>query len=294
VTAAGQKRLARIANNLRLVRELRQVLLALEDVGIRPLVLKGAALLATVYSIEERAMQDVDLLVPATRYEHAAAALVAGGLTAIPIAGRPVSARVYHSRGFSHDSGVQIDLHGALAPAGRWRVDHAGLFERAVPCDFDGFGGQRLSDEDMVLHLAINLAKDDLACVDRCARDLRRVVDGLAVDWHVVCERAASWGCRTALWVALTLANDRVGAVCSAEVLNRLAPSHIRRRWLDALVDPAAAPPHRLAGKPRHLVQAAFVPVLSDRPIDALRAGGRFVVLRAVDAMAGLLPGALR
>lgn len=275
----------RIAQNLRLMRELREVLRAFDRAGIAALVLKGAALQATVYRIDERAMADVDLLVDPRHTRPAAGVLKTLGLE--PIAGfsRPLGVRWFHSHGYYRSDGVQVDLHDAIAPVGRWRVDTAALFERALPCDFDGFRGRRLANEDMVLHLALNLAKDELANADRCAEDLHRLIAGLIIDWAALEQRAGQWGCRVALWLALELSRRRRRTPVPAQVLARLAPTGLRRRWLDLLVDYEVNPPHRLATKGRRLAQAAFVPVMSDWPLDAIKASGRFALIRGADAL---------
>ena len=285
------ERAACIAHNLRLMRELREVLGALEAAGVAALVLKGAALQATVYNIDERVMHDVDLLVPIRQRRAAAAVLVSLGLSPMMGPGRPLGTRLAHSRGFGHASGVQMDLHTALASPLRWRVPIDGLFSRALPCDIDGFSGRRLSNEDLLLHLALNLVKDDLVGFARCAEDMDRVLHALTVNWPAVVARAGQWGCRTALWLALELTCRRRQGAVPAEVLASLSPGAGRRYWLDLIVDLDTEPPNRLAARGRRLSQVAFVPVMSDRPLNGALATGRFALIRAIDALLTRVPG---
>lgn len=274
-----------IARNLRLMRELKRALVALDAAGISAVVLKGAALHATVYRIDERAMQDVDLLVQPARLGEAADVLVGLGLQPLTSPGRPLGTRLFHARGYGHPDGTQVDLHASIAPAGRWRVDVPGLFARATPCDLDGFAGLRLSNEDLVLHLALNLAKDELAHAARCAEDVARVLTALPVDWRTLTGRAHDWGCTAALWLCLELAQRRQNAEVPASAMTDLAPGRVRAGCLEWLVDLDSARPHRLAGRGRRLGQVALAPLLSDRPADALRAGARFAGIRAADAL---------
>ncbi len=283
-----ETRAATIAGNLRLLRELRQVLAAFQGHGVQALILKGAALQATVYSVDERPMQDVDLLVTPASLDDATAALATCGLAPKSAANRPLGVRLYHSRGFAHSSGVQVDLHTALAATGRWRVDTQGLFERALPCPVDDALGLRLGNEDLLLHLAVNLAKDDLVGASRAAEDVARVVAGLPLDWSLIVGRARSWGCSAALWLLLQAAVTRNDAPLPSKVLAALRPGRVRRRWLHAVVDPTAEPMPRWSVGGRRLRQLALVPVLSDRPLDALQATARFGAIRLADTLLGL------
>ncbi len=263
------------------------MLSALAEDGVGVLVLKGAALQATVYGIDERAMQDADLLVAPASVERTAAALKRCGLRPIPDPKRPLGARLFHARGYAHASGVQVDLHTALAATGRWRVDTAGLFERALPCDFDGVAGRRLSNEDLLLHLAINLAKDDLAGAARCAQDVRRVLAALPMDWSITTRRARAWGCTAALWLLLRMAAASSEVTIPQDVWPALKPGVVRHWWLARLLDAGGEPDVRWAAGSRRLRQIAMVPVLSDRPMDALRATVRFGVIRLADLVLG-------
>lgn len=288
----AQERSMRIAQNLRLMRELREVLAALGGADIAALALKGAALQGTVYAIDERVMLDVDVLVKPAQAAAAGAILAGLGLQAMRTPGRPLGTRLAHAQGFAHGAGVQIDLHQALAPPLRWRIDTAALFERALPCEFDGFVGLRLGNEDLLLHLALNLSKDQLAQSARCVEDIHRVLTTLTPDWTVLLQRAGRWGCRTALWLALELTHRRRPGAVPASVLAALAPGRLRRRWLLQVVDLDAEPPLRHPGRGRRLAQAAFVPVLSDRPLDGVLAAGRFALIRSADAVLATVTGA--
>lgn len=106
----GVHRKAWIENQI-LFRKLDDALSALARVGIRPVVLKGAALVADAYDdAGRRPMSDVDLLVPPSRAADAAAALTAAGFSPmLP----PSTLGRRHAIGFrkTGDALACIDLH---------------------------------------------------------------------------------------------------------------------------------------------------------------------------------------
>jgi hypothetical protein len=128
-------------------RVLREVLAALHRSGIRPLVLKGAALSETVYP--ERCLRhahDIDLLVEAELVDAAAGALVAAGLVPDPAFPRS------RGRALRHRTEVPILLHAQLYRTSFYRTDFEGLRARSRTLRIDGLDVITLSPADHLLH----------------------------------------------------------------------------------------------------------------------------------------------
>ena len=158
--------------------------------GIPAIGLKGAALVELVYdSPGERPMGDVDLLVPAARWDEACA--ITGG-TELVVEGRPITSRHDYCRAFRADGDVTFEIHRWLAPRPLWAVDLAGLFARAVrPVR----AGAPLvpSSEDLLLSLCLHAAKHGFLVPLRAVLDTRRVVARLRPDGRLVANRARAW-----------------------------------------------------------------------------------------------------
>lgn len=112
----------------------------LSDRGVECLVLKGAALLFSVYKLGQRPLSDVDLVVRAEHYELAQEV-------------------VREVRGAKPQlSGYTVDLHtdpaGRVGPAFHFDLEH--LWQRAIPLGPDYPGASMLCPVDQFLHLAVH------------------------------------------------------------------------------------------------------------------------------------------
>lgn len=86
---------------------------ALTNAGIATIVLKGAALVSTVYDEPAlRPMEDFDLLVAREQFAHAVEVLLADGWSFHPPLSDPQPHFVFqHAVGFRRDGGGELDLH---------------------------------------------------------------------------------------------------------------------------------------------------------------------------------------
>jgi hypothetical protein len=119
-----------LANNIPLRRALLEAGSALASAGVHAIVYKGPDYLERIYGeLGARPMADVDLLVPEAELAAAERALLDAGWHA------DRDCKLMHERKFCKD-GQAIDLHHALLQPARMSVDHASLFERALPCSY--------------------------------------------------------------------------------------------------------------------------------------------------------------
>ena len=152
------------ARQQRALRELDEVCTALVAAGIRPVVLKGAALhVRGLVEIGHRPLTDLDLLVGAARVEQAAATLQRLGYRPIGSSTERTWARAHHYQDVPHrhpDRSYDIDLHWHIQePTHRRGFPVATLEtqEQALP---SGTVVGVLDDVDLLTHLCLHFWND--------------------------------------------------------------------------------------------------------------------------------------
>ena len=136
--------MAQVLSNLRFTQFLAAVAPATNrfvEESIEVVLLKGAAMAATVYSTGMRPLNDLDLLIDRKDYAKAAEILESCGFIKAPKGGRSESDALhdYHQIVFEKRLGKEvfaIDLHWQIYPAGRaFQIPAADLFIEAKPVD---------------------------------------------------------------------------------------------------------------------------------------------------------------
>lgn len=149
--------------NLLLFRELATTLTWLARAGIPVLVLKGVALVETVYKNPAvRPMSDIDLL---THREHAAPAMKALaelGYSPWELETRPGETLTFENEVLLYKDGpvrVNLELHWGLfdSPFYQQTLPLAWFWETAQPLTVEGFETQMLGPEALALHLCGHL-----------------------------------------------------------------------------------------------------------------------------------------
>lgn len=206
------------------------------------LALKGISIADELYGgMENRPMADVDFLVVETsRFEEAAEAARFLGLVET---GASDHALVFKEEA----SGVVLELHISLtACPGLFGIDNLGLWKRRTPVgDSPMF---RLSDEDLVIHLALHTAfQHTFVASDSHYDDFMRVLDSRRPDPDRIVELAKTAGALGALG-AMCVACVRRGLVSPAlqDLVARTAafcPKAVER-WIAA--QGPTPPPFRL------------------------------------------------
>lgn len=259
-----------------------RVLRLLHEHGIEAVLLKGAALNATVYRrLGLRSMGDVDLWLPRGRMRVAEELLLGEEYAHARKDERPLPLQE-HILGEMELVPLRpglcaLDLHW-LPFQGLWvryvvRYDPDEMWERTVPVDLEGVSARVLSPEDMVIHLCTHFAVNH-QCGDPWARtlvDLALFLRHHPLDWDRLAARVESMNLRTVVgrvleWVYQVI--DLGPFPCPS-----LRLSEPRRRWLDAvqsLEDVLAAHDLRHSHR-RYLLLVGLV----DRPSGLLRVLGR-------------------
>ncbi|WP_172600064.1 nucleotidyltransferase domain-containing protein [Sulfuricystis multivorans] len=160
--------------------ECRQIALALEPIGVMPILLKGAAYVADGLPLaHHRHFGDIDVMVPRARLGEVETQLMTyGWLTTTSDA---YDQRYY--RQWMHEvpplrqihRGTTLDLHHALTPlTARYRADTTAVFAATRPAGALA-GVLVLSDEDQFLHAAVHLFAEGEA--DAALRNLYDLVE---------------------------------------------------------------------------------------------------------------------
>ena len=226
--------------NISMMRLAERVVGKLGESGVRVMVLKGAALNATVYDQpDERLMDDLDLMVRPEDLDATFAVLESmGGLRGLCGVRADYFPRFYYELDYTIGTidPVKIDLH--VRPFRPLR------YARTVPDDAFwrdaeefSFGRAKFllpNPEDMLIHLATH------AAVHACARptwvcDLQRWVEacGHRLDWDRFIEKVRSWKLGLPVREALARAEEQYGSVVPDEVRRRLR--EISCGWRDRL-----------------------------------------------------------
>jgi hypothetical protein len=245
-----QAYLANAARNLFLSAAQRHVVDALVAADVPALLLKGAALVETVYSDPaQREMLDLDLLVPADRLDTANAAVTALGYRS---PGQPFDegARRHVRVGDHHDPAlidekqvVAVELHRHVAISGEgtgFDIDEVWQRARAAPS-----GAHLLpSPEDLLLHVCFHFTRNRLggsyrrrhtggALAQIC--DIARIVERETIDWETLLAAARRYRLDAAVFLALFAARE-LGVPVSDSALAELRPQGFDHRLGSRLV----------------------------------------------------------
>lgn len=200
--------------------------------SLHVLALKGISIADELYGgTENRPMADVDFLVVETP-RFAEAADVARSLGLIEV-GASDHALVFKEEA----SGVVLELHISLtACPGLFTIDPLGLWERRTPVK--GASMFRLSDEDLVVHLALHTAfQHTFVAGDLHYDDFLRVLDVRQPDPDRIVERAKSAGALGALGAMAVACGQRGSASPVLRELGVRTAAFCPRavaRWIEA------------------------------------------------------------
>jgi hypothetical protein len=204
------------AQNQRRFHALAQVLPDLAAHGIRPILVKGAALATSTYPTPGlRPMEDVDLLVEPPDRDRTLALLEARGFT---IADRTVRdpANELGAIGPGELDRLEIDLHWRLNQHLALPNGHAAdreLWARAVDVHLaEGVAARRLSGADEMLVTLVHGMISPGTAPLRWIADATWLADTTAIDWPVLVDQARRRRCALAVRRALELL-DREGFV---------------------------------------------------------------------------------
>jgi hypothetical protein len=197
------------------------VLASLGALGAAPVLLKGAALVASgAVPAGARPMADVDVLVEAGRLEAARAFLLGAGFTPILPTHEGARARL-HSEGLRRGDGLAFDLHAAAFASHRTEGADDALLARARAASFAGVDVRVPAPEDHLLLVCWHgLHWSDAPAVHWVADALLLLRQaGDRFDWPVFTSEAVRRGIAASAARALRFLTTGFGAQVPPDVL---------------------------------------------------------------------------
>jgi hypothetical protein len=241
LAALQERYLANAARNAFVAASLRTALDALTAAGVEAMLLKGAALTATIYDDPAvREMLDVDVLVRPGQLDAANAALAALGYRSPPGSGEEQHSAGWMRANHHHDPALiagdgllAIELHHHIAMREeRHAFDAAELWERSRP--HPRAPAHRLpAPEDLLLHVGFHFTRNRLGgsharsgsggALSQLA-DIAWIVAREPVDWDALGATARAYRLDARVFLALFAAHE-VGLALPAAGLAALRPA---------------------------------------------------------------------
>lgn len=191
--ACRRDRLITAARNLMLAQVAEECLRAFADAGVPIIVLKGIAYESALYSNRGvRPTADVDVLVPAERRRAAFELLDRLGFE--PRAAAPgFDDDDYHEVAW-YRGGVEVDLHLALAPNARCRIDYREVWSQATEITIGDAVGRALDLRHAAVFHALHMAIDHFDVPALYLVDFSRQLPSSAA-FEAAETIARAWGC---------------------------------------------------------------------------------------------------
>jgi hypothetical protein len=197
-------------------------ILGKRDIPIMPL--KGALLQQIAYADPvERAISDVDILVPLWAYGQARDALLEAGYVSRP------ETRTSVEEALEAPSGLMVDLHRGLFSLGRYRMSTSDVFARGEN-DETLFGAPivRMADVDIYVHLLGKFASDHSNDVEGWRlRELGMLPTALRLEASPVAAHIERCGIGRAARYVLPLVSRETGDRFSREVVELLSSDRL-------------------------------------------------------------------
>ena len=260
------------AENALRERELRVVLHGLGAIGLPPVLLKGAALMAAgVYPDPAlRPMGDLDLWLLPDYIPRALGILERLGYRPIEKEERPNALRMRYEQEVElraiRPGGSVVDLH--YWPFQGWwhllaaNIPQRDVWQRRRTLHRDGITFAVLAPEDHLLHLLFHFVVNHHLGTPgiRALIDVALSLDAWSVDWDIVVHRASAWRIRTVTWVGLYLLDGVFPDVVPPRVLATLRPPAWQRKLLQPLLPDLEALiiPRMITGRRRYLLKLAL------------------------------------
>ena len=228
------------ARNIYLRSELHKVLQVLTEQDIPVILLKGAALLETIYeSPALRFMSDIDLLVPEEKANTAQKLVCEIGYRPAGNSEVQRQTRQFHSHlpALLKENGTAVfEIHSHIVPRdSALRFDIAEFWRRAYVSFIDGVEVRLPAPEDMLVHLTVHFFLDrrfrsNGAIYQLCdiAETVRRFQ--AVINWETL-EKQVGGPLEGPVYCGLYLARRLLQAPVPIEVLERIKPPEFDYKW---------------------------------------------------------------
>lgn len=239
--------------NVRVIEAAIPAIQALEDAGVRVMLLKGAALALTAYdSLALRPIGDVDLLIEPEHGATARDVLARLGWRPLRRGGASADPDAAHGLDLYRPPFGLIDVHWYLVHECCWRGADRGVWQRARPFARDALRAQVPSAADLLFHTCIHGLRWSPVHAAHWLADAAWVIRSAGSDlhWAALVEEASARHLGHQAHEALRVVEHWTGATVPAWVFDRLAAQPVS--WSDRLEC-------RLKGRPVVSVGGLFV-----------------------------------
>jgi putative nucleotidyltransferase-like protein len=212
--------------------------------GIEPVVLKGAAVMDTLYREPvERDLDDLDILVSEPDVARAATALAEAGYAADPALPSPEAYRRHHFHlPLQHRGRPMVEVHWALSrPFSPFQLPAERVLAGAVVAPHPADLAMRVPrPEHLILHIVLQNLQESFSRLSRVV-DLDRIATSCpGLDWDLLTREARDGDLGPAASLSLQLAKRVFGSPIPEAVIRDLRPSRLARFHL-AILEPVAS-----------------------------------------------------
>ncbi|MFQ5768909.1 MAG: nucleotidyltransferase family protein [bacterium] len=215
-----------IGRNVVVFDELKIVLTLLQQAGIKAVVLKGPALIATVYKDWGlRWIGDIDLLVPENDLFKAQDYLISRGYVQDKQMTRQKYAH-HHLIGIrSKKNSIRIELHWTLNVNPLFKLDVNMIWNRVKKCTINDCSTLILSPEDTLLHVCLHHCYNNIHNLYyKSVYDITAVIQhyGNSINWALFINNCIQYKTITLTYIGLNLAKQLFSVNIPSHVLKSL------------------------------------------------------------------------
>ncbi|MGE3843732.1 MAG: nucleotidyltransferase family protein [Vicinamibacterales bacterium] len=225
---ATYSRAAHLTETMRMnayLRECGRVLTLLDSHGVGQVVMKGAALAATVYASPAlRHAHDFDVLLRQPDLARGEQLMRSNGFSA----SRHVSEGLHHLAPLTNALGFAVELHRHPAQVYP-RFDATGLWNRSVPARVAGCDTRVPARADSLLLATLHAATGGGSGDLRWVCDIWLLAEGMSLsDWNLLADTAFNSSAALPLALVLGYVSESLGAVVPADILARITDDAAR------------------------------------------------------------------
>lgn len=202
---------------------------AMQTRGIETMLLKGAALIPTVYhDAGARPMDDFDLFVPRERARDAMDLLLSRGFES-EFPNREALINSVHACHFRHLKEGRIDLHWHVLHADCTPDADADFWDGRVPLRWEGFDTSTLQPADQLLHTCEHGPRFNTVPPLRWLADAWKIIHaaGPALDWDRLCRQTVRRRLNLPVRLSLEWLETNIGPATPRETLRALSARRV-------------------------------------------------------------------
>lgn len=214
------KNLSTAVTNIILLDELKNILKVFKEIGISPIILKGAALAETVYpDISMRPMSDIDILVKEGEIEKVKTCLISLGYSL------QIGGELHFIKNGNFP--VNIDVHWEI-----WYMPESilrNLWQDSHAVNISGESALVMSPEEALIHTAAHASIHHGTLIEPVSEDINRITRFYqqTILWDEVVRKVREYQIRVPIYYTFYKAKSSNGAFIPDYVLKNLKPSSI-------------------------------------------------------------------